>query len=146
VTTVATDGKTMAADQQCGSETIHCHVHKLHRANDGAVLGYCGQAFDQPGFIAWYEGGMEGEPAVSPDFEGMILKPGGEIVCVNEKGHWFLHPAPAAIGSGCRFAYGAMDAGCDPTKAVEIATKRDGFSSGDVETLSPEAPALSRAA
>lgn len=127
----------MAADSRCGGDTFHCNVSKLARAKDGAILGYTGRAFDQAGFVKWYEGG--GELDVSSDFEGLVLRPDGSILCVDEKGRSFVHGAPAAIGSGTRYAYGAMDAGLDAQRAVEIACERDAFSTGPVTTLAPQA-------
>lgn len=137
MTTIATDGKVMAADQAVGSDCLHALITKLQRAKDGAILGGCGQAFDYAGFLAWYDDGCEGKPNVSKDFEGLILKTDGTIICVDEEGRSFAHPAPACIGSGTRFAYGALDAGVDPKKAVEIAIGRDGASSGVADVMTP---------
>ena len=134
MTTVATDGKSMAGDSQCGNPTIHCEVRKIQRAKDGALLGICGQAFDLAGFLLWYECGMSGEPNVSADFEGLILLPSGVAICVDEKGRKFEHAVPAAVGSGASVAYGAMDHGATPTEAVAIAIKRDAGSGGPVQT------------
>lgn len=133
MTTIATDGKTMAGDSRCGGECFHTKIEKLMRAKDGAILGSAGQAFDQAGFLKWYEDG--GVIDVTDDFEGLVLKPDGSILCVDNKGQTFVHQPPAVIGSGCRFAYGAMDFGASPEEAVRIATRRDGFSSGDVTVL-----------
>lgn len=135
MTTIATDGKSMAGDQGMGADCLHGLINKIQRAKDGAILGSTGQAFDYPGFLAWYEDGCEGEPNVTEDFEGLILKPDGTILCVDEKGRHFVHPAPAAVGSGCRFAYGALDAGVDLKRAVEIAIGRDNHSAGEVVIL-----------
>lgn len=136
MTTVATDGMAMAADTRMGGETLHGHISKLMLADDGAILGWAGQAFDGRGFLAWYNGGREGVPDVSDDFEGLILQSDGVILNVNEKGRWFIHPSPAVIGSGCCFVLGALDAGATLVEAVEIAIGRDGFSSGTVGMMS----------
>lgn len=135
MTTIATDGLCMAADSALGGECLHGTIRKLNRAKDGAILGSCGQAFDFAGFLAWYDAGGTGEPNVTDDFEGLILKPDGTVLCVDAKGRAFEHSKPAAIGSGCRFAYGAMDAGSSPFEAVAIAIRRDGFSAEPVEVM-----------
>lgn len=137
MTTIATDGKTMAGDSRVGADCRHGTIAKVFRAADGAVLGACGEAFDYDGFLRWYEAGMEGDLEVGDEFEALILKHDGSVICVNEKGHSFGHSVPAAIGSGCRFAYGAMDAGATAEEAVEIAIGRDGFSGAPVTVLKP---------
>jgi hypothetical protein len=133
VTTICTDGISMAGDSYCGGECFHTEVTKIARAKDGSILGYTGLAFDFDPFLKWYEGG--GDLKVSEEFEGLILKGEGDILCVNEQGNTFVHQAPAAIGSGTRFAYGAMDAGASPEEAVAIAIKRDAFSGGRITSL-----------
>jgi hypothetical protein len=133
MTTIATDGKSMAGDGRCGGECLHCEVVKIARAKDGAILGCAGHAFDLGEFLKWHEEG--GEIGVTEDFEGLILQPDGEVLCVDAKGRSFVHGVPAAVGSGCRFAYGAMDAGLFPEDAVRIAAKRDAFTSGTITVL-----------
>ena len=137
MTTIVTDGKVMAADEAMGNGCLHGLVVKLHRAKDGSILGATGEAFDYPGFLAWYDGGCEGKPNVTKDFEGLILKADGSILCVDGEGRSFEHPAPACVGSGCRFAYGALDAGVDPERAVAIAIGRDAYSGGTAQVMTP---------
>ncbi len=137
MTTIATDGHTMAGDSYCGGDCFHTEIRKVFRAKDGAILGSAGQAFDYTGFLAWYEDG--GELNVTDGFEGLILKPDGRVFCVDSKGRQFEHQVPAAVGSGAAVAYGAMDAGASPAKAIAIASKRNAFTGGSitVEALPP---------
>lgn len=145
MTTIATDGRSIAADSQVGAECKHGTVSKLHRASDGAVLGCAGYVTDLSVFVDWYETYAksyinDGRLAPKPDrldtnFDGLILRPDGTILNVANDGTYFEHTAPAAVGSGCRFAYGAMDAGCDPARAVLIACGRDAFTSEPVEMM-----------
>ena len=130
MTTIATDGRVMAGDTRCGGDTFHTEVRKVLRAKDGSILGSAGQAFDYAGFLAWHENG--GDLCVSDDFEGLILKPGGEVVCVDSKGRVFSHDVPACVGSGSAVAYGALDAGATPAQAVAIAIKRDAYTGGSI--------------
>lgn len=150
MTTVATDGRSMAADTHVGGECKHGTISKLRRAKDGSVLGCSGHATDIAVFLDWYEkvslmdrvGDFVWGETLAPkperlsnDFTGLVLRPNGTILCVEYDGTYFEHTVPAAIGSGCRFAYGAMDAGYDAAPAVRIACGRDAFSSEPVEMM-----------
>lgn len=138
MTTICTDGRTMAGDSACtGHGTLHCEVKKLSLAKDGSVIGVCGTAFDIAEFVRWYDEGREKEPILSEDFEALVLNPDGTIWCFNYKGRCFIHQAPAAAGSGAKFAYGALEAGVSPEKAVEIACRRDIYSKGPIWTQMP---------
>lgn len=140
MTTIATDGKSMAADTWCtGNECFHTNVNKLYRASDGAILGHAGSAFDSPMFYEWHEHGGIGPLDAAENFEAIALLPDGRILCINAKGRRFFHEAPAAIGSGAPFAYAVMDFGGSAKDGVEIAMKRDPQSGGkcQVEVIAP---------
>lgn len=137
MTTIVTDGKTMAADSRLGAETRHGSFTKIVRAQDGAILGVAGHATDLSILARWYKNFSHGYHKIgddvawakfSKDFEGLILQPDGTLLAIEYDGTYFEHPLPAAIGSGLRYAYGALDAGATPEKAVEIACGRDSFS------------------
>lgn len=129
----------MAADSACTDHgTLHCEIKKLTHAKDGSVIAVTGTAFDLAEFARWYDDGQKrGELRVHDDFEALVLKPDGKIWCFNHKGQSFIHPAPAASGSGAKFAYGAMEAGSSPEEAVEIACRRNIHSQGPVWVLKP---------
>lgn len=141
MTTIATDGKTMAADTKVSGDGLyHCDIEKLIRAKNGDILGWCGSAFDRDGFEAWYNSGMSGKPDVGEGFEGLVLRKNGTVLCVNDKGYSFDHTLPAAAGSGAQVAYGAMDCGASPSEAVFAAIKRDAGSGGRVVSMAIQEP------
>ena len=57
----------------------------------------------------------------------LFLIAGGSVVEIK---HRNFH----AIGSGGEYALGAMSAGCDARKALEVAALIDAFTGGDIET------------
>lgn len=130
MTTIVTDGKVMAGDTMCGGELFHTNLRKVHRVKDGSIIGSAGTAFDNAGFLAWADSG--GDLQVTERFEGLILRPDGRIMCVNDKGLTFEHEAPACVGSGSAVAYGALEFGATPAQAVAAAIKRDAFTGGTI--------------
>lgn len=142
MTTIATDGKTMAADGQVQDHTdtiVALDHRKVFKLADGRIVGGAGNSFDVRSWIDWLEKGKEGEcPVQSPQFSGLILNTDGSAIWVDHKGREAPTPVPCAIGSGLQFALGAMDAGASPSKAVAIARNRDVWTGGDIvsESLS----------
>lgn len=143
MTTVATDGQSMAADGQVSDhcETIVDHKReKVRRLSDGRIVGAAGSAFDAVSWAAWLESGKEGDCPIDSDlFVGLILNKDGTVLWVDHKGREVAATPPCAIGSGQDLALGAMDAGATPGEAVNIACKRDPGSGGriKIEYLTP---------
>ncbi len=135
MTTIATDGKSMAVDSYCTSSSIfHTEVIKIARTNNGDVIACAGTPYDLLNFLNWCNQ-TDKILEVTQDFEGLILRKDGTVWCVNEKGYMFQHDIPAACGSGCPVAYGAMDAGATPEQAVQIACRRDVKTGGTVRVM-----------
>jgi ATP-dependent protease HslVU (ClpYQ) peptidase subunit len=134
MTTIATDGRAMAAD---GLVHDHCDTivdrdcRKVFRLADGRIAGGAGNAFDVLAWVNWLDAAKSGPcPIEGTQFSGLILDPSGTVLWVDHKGREGVTPVPAAVGSGQDYAYGAMDAGADPAEAVRIATLRDVYSGG----------------
>jgi hypothetical protein len=140
MTTIAWDGKTVAADTQAelGPYTSPVPHYKIKREED-VVYAISGTfALFQP-LITWHRSGAfpSSVPKVESDDASTVL-------LVFEGNRCFaLTPslpypdecfAPDAWGTGARFAIGAMKAGCDAKRAVEIAIECDVHSGGDVTT------------
>lgn len=141
MTTIATDGKSMAAD---GLAVDHCDTvitetrSKLRRLKDGRIAGGSGNSFDLTSWFEWLDAGKKGDcPVQSEQFAGLILSSEG-VLWVDYKGRETSVPTPSATGSGQDYAYGAMEAGASPEQAVLIACKRDIHSGGEVTVLSLE--------
>lgn len=142
MTTIATDGHTIAADRLVtGGGLVHGTVRKLHRAQDGSVIGVAGTTFIIDAFVRWYNDRDRPEQfdAKTDNFEALILKPDGTVWCYDQHGNCYEAGAPSAIGSGSGVAYGAMAAGATPAEAVRIACDRDTCSGGGVDWMTPGA-------
>ncbi len=138
MTTVATDGKSIAADGLASvmDRVTNTASVKIRRLSDGRLAGYAGTVEDGLRFFAWLESGGKA-PKLDSSFQGLVLHSGGEV-------HYWAGPcedsgpqmAPAAIGSGGDIAIGAMLAGKSPAKAVAIAAQRCIHTGGKITVLS----------
>lgn len=146
MTTIAWDGKTLAADKQMntGSMPHQSAFSKIRRgAYHGmpALFAQCGTYVFSSAVMDWLCAGMPDD--VKPD-----LPEDGDsftVLVVTELGIYeyidSLRPVPLgqikwAMGSGSDFAFGAMDAGACAKRAVEIACARDVNSGMGIDTLS----------
>ena len=141
MTTVACDGKSLAADGMVtGSDAVHMlSFPKARRLPDGSVFAWSGQPNDGD---AWerFLSGTDAEIRASDGSEAIRLFLGGEIICYNEIGRGYKQSAPCATGSGVKFALAAMLAGAPSKRAVEIACELDVYSGGTIIELVPELP------
>lgn len=143
MTTIATDGQSMAGDGQSQSRgTVVNHTRaKIRRLQNGSIVGGCGDMHDTTAWADWLDGGKVGDcPIQTEEFGGLILKIDGSVLMVDHKGRECSVEAPCAVGSGMDLAIGAMMAGATPGEAVNIACKRDPHSGGriKVEYLTPK--------
>jgi len=141
MTTIAFDGKTLAADRRATQGNLIRSTRKIMRVN-GCLLGAAGeQSFAQALFAWWSNGAKPSEwPAHAADKDDwvglMVVRPNRII----ERYERTPHPLPVldktfAIGSGRDFALAAMYLGCDAARAVRIASKFDMASGNGVDTL-----------
>jgi ATP-dependent protease HslVU (ClpYQ) peptidase subunit len=136
VTTIATDGKTMAGDGRgCVSETIVTDQGiKVIRLKDG-LLGLSGRASVRAA-LAKFLNGKGKFPKDAGDWNAIHLTGSEARYYSSDQGEAFhLIDLPAACGSGREFAIGAMLAGASPREAVEIACQRDPFSGGTITEI-----------
>lgn len=119
MTTVATDGKTIAADTQSlnGSGTAN-KVTKLWRFKDGSIFGVAGDL--QDGILAkeWFENGGE-KPKLSENFSGLLIRKGKIFKVENQLAPWEIQP-PASIGTGRDFSLMAMVMGISPADSIHL--------------------------
>lgn len=137
MTTIATDGITMAADSRVGrNDMIVSNRHmKIARLQDGTLLGLSGRASTLSALVAYFDGSMP-FPKDQGEWAALYLTSEGIRLYSSDAGQaWVWVDPPHAIGSGCELALGAMLAGCSPVKAVEIAAIRDPFTGGPVEVM-----------
>jgi len=136
VTTIATDGRIMAADGLCtGDGIIHdFETVKISKLADGRIVGVAGVPYDLPAFISWLENGGD-MPSLYEGFEALVLHADGTVKAYNSKCQFYPQSVPAVSGSGAAIALGAMLAGVDPVRAVEIAAERDMGTGGKIISL-----------
>jgi ATP-dependent protease HslVU (ClpYQ) peptidase subunit len=142
VTTIATDGKSIAADGQstAGEMVTSRETTKLTRLPDGSIVGGCGELSPMRRAINCLHSPDAHPDDLTGDFTLLRLFPDGRIVTYEGCLFAFELPAPVTIGSGREFAMGAMLAGKGPKEAVEIAIERDIYSGGDVLVMEPTRP------
>lgn len=139
MTTIATDGNSMAGDGLAVDHletVVALNRPKVMRLDDGRIIGGAGNSFDLESWRGWLNGGKQGDcPIQSEQFAGLILNPCGGVDWVDHKGRELRTPTPCAVGSGQDLAIGAMEAGATPAEAVVIACRRDIHSGGEITEL-----------
>lgn len=143
MTTIATDGITIAADGLCtdgnGSKYNQDEVKLIKDGN--AIFGLSGTTCLMPHLIDWYIKGckLEGLPRVDNEFHWHLL-----VITLNNPIKYFSNGCPypdiftdkyITIGTGAQYAKGAMMAGATPKKAVEIAAKCNVYTGGKIKVF-----------
>ncbi len=135
MTTIACDGRSMAGDGreiECNTITGNA-VSKVRRLDDGRIVGIAGNVTDGNAFVRWLSEG--GQKPKLPNFKALVLSPDGSLTWYDAKLEGLNSEAPAAIGSGMDHALTAMDAGCSPERAVELAALRDPGTGGKITVI-----------
>jgi ATP-dependent protease HslVU (ClpYQ) peptidase subunit len=130
MTVIAWDGTTLAADRQRtigGTPMPTTKVFKLqHRDGDCILIGAAGDSWDCVEFVRWVRAGFDKPKPTMTSLAGIMIDETRTIWYFGEKlvRHRITLPK-WAIGSGCDYALGAMEAGKDAVRAVRIASKYD---------------------
>jgi len=147
MTTIATDGKTIAADSlQCKNDSRSPrHARKIHvgRNEKGmpAVFALTGAGCMCEPLIEWI--GRGAAPSDYPDarnlditsWDFMVIDEDGIRSYVSQNPYPNRHGYPFSLGTGREFALGAMMAGASPEQAVGIAIQIDIHSGGNVDVI-----------
>lgn len=136
MTTIAFDGKIMAADSRMVGDFIEpADAAKVHRIK-GSLYGAAGTAESCELFFDWVRDGKPGEkPKVGSDFEALEYD-GKVLLWYGEKVRGVKLGSPNAIGSGSKFAQAAMVCGKTARQAVKVAMQLDPGTGGRVRALS----------
>ena len=139
MTTIAFDGKTLAADRMSAMDGCkNGRVTKIRRTADGRLLGGAGWATSCVLMMDWMENGGE-RPAFQSDKDRSAhvveVMPDGRVYRHEEGGRSLVESLPVTVGSGAPYAMAAMLCGKDAKGAVEIACELDESSAGPVDTL-----------
>lgn len=141
MTTVAWDGKTLAADKQATNNGLRATVTKIWRVGQLLVGGS-----GSPDFIGemlhWIERGRElplfpNTQRDKDDWQPILVVEADGTLSVYERTPFPLRPEGDfhAMGSGRDFAMAAMHLGCDARRAVEVAIELDAGSGCGIDTL-----------
>lgn len=136
-TTIAFDGKTVAADSQITmGESKALNGHKLVRIN-GCVVGCAGDVVNIDKFKRWFRDQKQPKPKLSNQFVAIVVAPGGlcteyfsDLTCTTAQ-------PPHAIGTGSDCARAAMAMGASAKRAVEIARDIDLYTGGTIVEMTP---------
>jgi hypothetical protein len=137
MTTAAWDGKSLAVDRRMADWMEVC---KLFPLGDGRVLTGAGYLDEIAEVAAWLSAGGDDrdKPVVNDDREEVsdfLLIDGAKCFWLSTP---YLRPievidGKAAVGSGAKYALGAMEAGKTAAEAVTIAAKFDPHTGGGVD-------------
>lgn len=146
MTTIAWDGKTLAADRCSWSGGARRRVRKVFkvRAADGRMflVAFAGSGTFALAVLAWMRGGTRPDPLafLKPDELGNQCA----LVIDEQRRVWQLgsdlfysqmRERVYAFGGGQDFAWGALEGGADARRAVEIAMKRSDYAGLGVDTV-----------
>lgn len=138
MTTIAFDGKILAADSRMiGSHIVQTRYTKLFR-HKGIIWGFCGDTQYAPIFERWVKAGMrhDAKPKIREDseFAVLLIKKGRAYYYTDE---FEATPAgvPAAIGSGGDYAIAAMLGGANARRSVQIASRLDPNTGGHITVV-----------
>lgn len=141
MTTIATDGRSMAADGQVtrGDHIVSRNNRKIVRTPSGKIVGCCGPSGDDEPFIEWIENGGK-KPRLGATFAALVIAQGiAPRIYFNDCTSEPID-GPHAIGSGCQWALAAMDLGKSPLEAVEYAATRDIYTGGEIIVMHIDPP------
>ena len=143
MTTIAWDGRTLAADRRCTVAGFTFDVSKMRRTADGRLLGLAGDFRSGQRWLDWLEkpDGARGPMPASDKEAPMVLEVRRNGRCYRMCGGSFVEvcgPEFHAIGSGRDFAIAGMALGLTAIDAVKLAHRFDCYTGIDVDTLELE--------
>ena len=149
MTVIAWDGKTLSADKQSTAGSLKRKLKKIARLDNGHLVGATGNATDCKRYIEWYDNInklQEGESVDFPTWQGdthphlMVVTPWRGVYMYTGTNEYldYSENDVFAIGSGAEYAMGAMRAGADSIKAIEIASEFDAYCGMGVDILKLE--------
>lgn len=141
MTTIAWDGKNLAADTLVGLDgSVYEYKTKIEvvkTAFETYQFASCGQSQDAYIFIEWLKSGMkDNRPHVSEGFCAILIINHKQVYQVEHKLFLEHIAGKTAIGSGWMWAKAALDLGKNAIEAVEYAITKDLYSGGEVHSIS----------
>lgn len=140
MTTIAWDGKTLAADSQASTDGIRSRVTKIAKSPSGFIAAGSGSFNAILPWLRWITGGLkeDEQPTTLRDSSLIVVDPRGRaFIFENQPLRVPLREKYWAIGSGANLAMGAMGAGADAKRAVQVARRHDVYTGGRIVTAVP---------
>ena len=139
---VVWDGTTLAADRQCTSAGSRRTATKIWK-HEHNLIGGVGVLTSLHAMVNWVSGGMDPKqfPAIKDDDQltmFVIPKVGLPVRFENSQFPIPIEDKWFAAGTGCDYAYGAMEMGADSKRAVQVACVYDIYCGQGVDTLTFE--------
>jgi ATP-dependent protease HslVU (ClpYQ) peptidase subunit len=139
MTTVVTNGKSIAADSQVTADTTKegATFKKIRRVN-GELFGLAGDVGVTPLLWEWISSGAAVEDMLDlPTHEYEILRVtrSGVYYTANDTWTWMRVNRITGIGTGGAYAEVALKAGAPIRRAVQLAIEKDLFSGGKIHAL-----------
>ena len=138
MTTIAYDGVTLAADKQGTIDGQAFPITKIAKVKNEAgtfLVGFCGDIGDGQAFIRYVKRGFKNEPTYN-DFTGVVITKDGEVHLHGDTNVCVFKADQFAVGSGGRYAQGAMAFGATAVEAVLVASDLDTMSGLGVDQVS----------
>lgn len=134
MTTIAWDGKTLAADTRATAGGFAFGNDKAVRLKDGRLYAGSGSAEDCEAVRIWLETG--GDKPTLKDYVGLVIGSDASIWRYEDKLVPFQVTSPFhAVGSGRDYAIAAMHMGKTAREAVELASVYDIYTGGPVTEI-----------
>lgn len=137
MTTIAWDGKSLVADRQTTKGSTRGTMCKIFQLNNNRFLAGAGDAVEINQVVHWMKAG--GKKKMKPDIEEseflMLDKRGKKCYFMDHRLVPMVCESFSAIGSGSDFALGAMAAGVDAERAIQIASRLDVFTGEGLDKI-----------
>jgi hypothetical protein len=140
MTTIATDGFTIAADSMTsyGNEPAPMPAKKIQAIN-GKIYGVSGDAGMLPVLARWVADGAR--PELAPKLGGsstwfmIVIDDSGAVHYCQDRPYPCRVGYPFCIGSGQEYALGAMKFGATPAQAVAVAAQCNYHTGGHIDVI-----------
>jgi len=134
MTTVAWDGRSLAADSQITCDFKTNGHSKFFRFRDGSVGAFAGTWSRVQEAMRVLDGLQDGPAAEG--WSAIVIRPGGRVEYLEDDGCVLdITSIPFALGSGAHFALAAMACGKTAQEAVYLASTFDAHTGGPVEDV-----------
>ena len=139
MTTIATDGVTIAADSSGFFDTIRAvRPSSKIAVSHNTIYALCGTSGMRGSLMLWIVRGAQVEKMPKcdgADWTMLVISTEGAVIYSDQVPFPTLISYPFAMGSGEKFAYGAMAVGATPKEAIEAASRFDPYTGGEIQVV-----------